>query len=82
MNTLTMTAREAAGRAIRGSMAEQRVTQTQLAERTGISRSSLVKKLAGQISLTSDDLDLIADALGLTMTDIVAAAERIRAGAA
>lgn len=78
MNTYSMSARDAVGRAIRGAMAERRVSQMELAKRSGMSRSGLGKKLTGQTTITTSDLDTIADALGVSMADIVASAERIR----
>lgn len=77
MNTLTP--RQAVGRAVRGLMAESGMTQTRLAEETGRSRTSLVKKLRGDIALTMDDLHAIAAALDVPWSEIVANAERIQA---
>lgn len=77
-----LTPRIAVGRAIRGLMAEQGMTQTQLASEAGITRSSLVKKLRGEVAISVDDLDRIAWALGVQVSTILRNAERIRAEAA
>ena len=83
MDTL-MTPRIAVGRAVRGLMAEQGITQTAVAEAAGMTRSSLVKKLRGDIAISVDDLDRLAIALGVQVSAILQNAERIRseAGAA
>lgn len=80
MNTLTP--RIAVGRAIRGLMVERGITQTALAESAAMARTTVVKKLRGEIALTVDDLDRFAIALDVPASLILDRAEQIRAQAA
>jgi len=50
---------------IRAEMARQRLSQMQLAERCKRSQPWLSRRLAGEVPLTLDDLDVIAVALGV-----------------
>lgn len=62
------TTQVAAETAIRVRLAEQRKSQRWLSEVLGVSPYWLSRRMSGKKSFTTDDLDVIADALG---TDFV-----------
>lgn len=61
---------------IRAEMGRQRYGVMKLATTTGIPRSRLHRKLSGRSPLDTDEVGIIATALGLSMTDLIARAER------
>lgn len=69
MNTSHSVAAEA-----RAALARAQMTQTDLAAATGRSRPYWQKRLAGSVSLSIDDLSLIAEATGTPLADLVRAA--------
>lgn len=79
--TPPLTPRQAVANAVRGAMAERRVTQQVLAEKAAISQSSLTRKLGGERAITVDELERIATALGLTQSSLIAKAEALLAEA-
>lgn len=58
-------------REIRAEMARQRLTQRELAERLGSQQSWLSRRLTGGVALTLDDAELIAEALGVSLVQLV-----------
>lgn len=50
---------------IRAEMARQRLSQTDLADRLGISQAKLSRALNGKVPLTIDFIQDVADALGV-----------------
>lgn len=50
---------------IRVEMARQRVNQVVLAQKTGLSQSYISRRLVGTATFDLDDLERIADALGV-----------------
>lgn len=50
---------------VRAEMGRQQVTQVQLSRAIGMSQQSLSERLRGKTPFTTDDLDTIADALGV-----------------
>lgn len=54
--------------ALRFLAAEARMSQEKIAERVNLSQSSVGRRLHGETSLTTEDLDSIADALGYEVT--------------
>lgn len=58
---------------VRAEMARRRVTQTQLAEATGISQSALGRRLTGSQPFDVAQLEAIAGALAVPLADLVAA---------
>ena len=56
---------------IRGLMAERRVSQLALADRLGISRAAMGRRLTGEIALDVDDLAAIARVLEVPVTRLV-----------
>jgi transcriptional regulator with XRE-family HTH domain len=63
---------------IRAEMARSSVTVSALAERLGMGRSTLSRKLNQDQDFTSGQLDIIADSLGLTASTLIAHAEARR----
>ena len=59
---------------VRAEMARQRVTPSQLAEATGISRATLGRRLSGQLAFTVDELALISTHLQVAPSRFIAAA--------
>lgn len=57
--------REAVVVAVRVEMARQGVTQTRLAELTGLSQAYISRRMTGDTALDVDDLDKVAAALGV-----------------
>ena len=55
---------------VRMVMARDRVTAQELAEKTGLSRSYLGKRLRDEVSFTLNDVEAISSALGLKLPDL------------
>jgi transcriptional regulator with XRE-family HTH domain len=70
--------REHVAEEIRVLLARRKMSATQLANITGIKQSSLSRRMTGETAFDMDDLELIADALGVAVTDLMPQ----RAGAA
>ncbi len=51
------------------------MTQNQLADRSGLSRSAIARLEAGETSVSSDRLFDLAKALGVRLSDLIAAVE-------
>ncbi len=58
---------------VRAEMARQHMTQTRLAEVMGISQPQVGQRLKGQIAFDTDELERIADALGVPVVPLFAA---------
>lgn len=64
---------------VRGLMAERRVSQLVMAERLGLSRAAMGRRLTGEIALDVDELAAAARVLGVPLTRLVEAeAEVVR----
>lgn len=57
---------------IRAELARQRVTQIELAERLGVNRQWVARRLIGAVPLSIDDIARIAEALGVRVTSFTA----------
>lgn len=57
---------------IRAELARQRVTQTELVRRLGVSRPWLVRRLSGETPLSMTDVATIAELLEVPVTQLVA----------
>jgi DNA-binding phage protein len=55
---------------VRVVMAQQRVTAQALAEKTGLSRSYLGKRLRDEVPFSLNDVEAISVALGLKLPDL------------
>jgi transcriptional regulator with XRE-family HTH domain len=55
---------------VRVAMSQQRVTAQALAQRTGISRSYLGKRLRDEVPFTLNDVEAISKALGLGLPEL------------
>lgn len=56
---------------IRAEMARQRLSQTDLANRLGISQARLSRSLNGKVPLTIDFIQDVADALGVPFSALL-----------
>lgn len=63
---------------IRAKLARQRVSASQVARQLGVSHTWMTNRLAGHQDISVNDLQRIADALGVTVADLLPSA--IRAG--
>lgn len=70
--------REHVAEEIRVLLARKRISATELARRTGIKQSTMSRRMTGETAFDMDDLELIADALGVEVTDLMP--KRITAG--
>lgn len=59
--------------AVRAEMARRRVSQLQLADRLGWSQPKISRRLTDGSPFTLDEIPLVADALGTTAEDLIAA---------
>lgn len=53
-------------------MRDRRITQAQLAARLGLAQSAVSARLRGETRFSIDEVEVIADLLGVTINDIVA----------
>ena len=60
-------------REIRAELARQRLTNRELAERVGIQPSGISRRLDGEIPLKVSEVEQIAAALGVSVTQFVGA---------
>jgi transcriptional regulator with XRE-family HTH domain len=74
MATNTDTSRSIA-RAVSTALSAAGIAQRDAAERTGIPISTLSRRLTGNSPFTVTELDLLANVLGCTVTELVAAAQ-------
>lgn len=52
-------------------LARRRVSAAQLARMTGMKQSTLARRMTGEIAFDLDDLELIANALGVSVADLL-----------
>ncbi len=62
----------AAAGALRAEMARKRVSQAALAKQVGCSQQRISRRLSGKHPITVDDLEKFAEALGITVADVLA----------
>lgn len=63
--------REHVAEEIRVLLARRKMSATQLARLTGLKQSSLSRRMTGETAFDMDDLELIADVLGVSVTDLM-----------
>ena len=68
---MTPTPSHATGANVKAEMARRGVTQTVLAEMTGIPQSALSKRLRGRIAFNVNELAGISAALGVPLADLL-----------
>jgi transcriptional regulator with XRE-family HTH domain len=56
---------------IRVLLARRRISAAELARRTGMKQSTLARRMTGETAFDLDDLELIADVLGVTVTELL-----------
>lgn len=61
--------------AVRAEMLRQRMKVTDLAKATGIGRVALHHRFNGRVAFDTDELDLVAHALGLPASELIRRAE-------
>ena len=66
------------GRVVRELREEQGISQEELGNRTGLHRNHVGQVERGELSPTLTSVDVLADALGLPPSELVARAERLR----
>lgn len=67
------------GVAVRIQLLKQGLSASQLADRVGISRSGMSRRLLGETDMTVGELFAIAEALGIKPVDLIAEAEKAAA---
>lgn len=65
---------EQAAAEARAALARLRITQTDLADRTGRSQTYWSRRLSGVMAMSLDDLNVISQVTGVPVTDLVSAA--------
>lgn len=78
MTTEAMTFNAALAEEIRAAMARQRLKQRQLGEVLGLSHAQVSQRLAGWVPMRADEIDAIADFLGLGIAELVRRADEAR----
>jgi len=56
---------------VRAELARRRITQTDVAERLGVSRQNVAQRLNGSVDFRVGELISIANMLGITIGDLV-----------
>lgn len=70
--------REHVAEEIRVLLARKRISAAELARRTGIKQSTMSRRMTGETAFDMDDLELIAEALEVEVTDLMP--KRVTAG--
>lgn len=63
--------RERTAEEIRVLLARRRMSAAELARRTGLKQSTMARRMTGETAFDLDDLEVIAAALGVKVTDLV-----------
>ena len=63
--------REHAAEEIRVILARKRMSAAELARRTGIKQSTMARRMTGETAFDLDDLEVIADVLGVDVADLL-----------
>lgn len=71
----------AIGHAVRGAIAQADLTQAEAAQRAGIALNTFSRRINGLTAFTWTEIVRVAEATGVSATDLVTAAERIQARA-
>lgn len=68
--------RELAAEEIRVLLARRRISASELARRIGVTQPYISRRLTGEIALDVDDLQAIADALGVAVVELLPASAK------
>lgn len=68
--------REVAAEEIRALLARRRMSHAELARRTGLKRSTISRRMTGETALDLDDLEAIAEVLGVEPVELLGLAEK------
>lgn len=63
--------RERTAEEIRALLARRRISAAELARRTGLKQSTLARRMTGETAFDVDDLELIAEVLGVSVADLL-----------
>jgi transcriptional regulator with XRE-family HTH domain len=63
--------REGIAETVRVEMARRRMSQVALAQLTGLTQSYISRRMTGEVPFTTDDLVVIAQAFGMTVTSLM-----------
>jgi len=74
----TRSLRDQVAEEIRVTLARRRLSATELARRMGVSQSYLARRMTGAQPLDLDDLDRIADALGVPVRQLLPGTDTFR----
>lgn len=69
----------AIGHAVRGAIAQAGLTQAQAADKTGMALNTLSRRINGLLPFTWPEIARVSQITGVSLGEIVAAAERIYA---
>ncbi|WP_425569833.1 helix-turn-helix domain-containing protein [Rhodococcus olei] len=67
---------EAIARRLRGKLGEMRISQSELARVIHMNKASVSRRMAGDFPWRIDELELVCDALGLDLDEILTGQER------
>lgn len=68
--------RERTAEEIRVILARRRMSAAELARRTGIKQSTMARRMVGETAFDLDDLEVIANALGVKVSDLIRDADK------
>ncbi|GAA4681171.1 helix-turn-helix domain-containing protein [Phytohabitans rumicis] len=68
--------RERAAEEIRVILARRRMSAAELARKTGIRQQNLSRRMTGETAFDLDDLEVIANALGIKVADLIRESEQ------
>ncbi|WP_428964486.1 helix-turn-helix domain-containing protein [Micromonospora fluostatini] len=71
MRTAKTTLREYTAGELRARLARERISVTALARRLGWSQSYLARRVDGRVAFDLDDLEKVADELGIHVADLL-----------
>jgi len=70
-HTVAMTFNQTVAAEVRAEMARQRMSARELSRRSGLAQATLARKIRGDAELGLDDIDVIAEALGVDVVDLI-----------
>lgn len=68
--------RERTAEELRVILARRRMSGSELARRTGLKQAYVSRRMTGEVAFDLDDLEVIATALGVTVMELLAGAEK------
>lgn len=77
MTTGTAPIKQRVASEVRANMARQRISGSELARRIGVSQPYLHRRISGEIPFDIDDLARVAEALNVTIADLLPRDQRV-----